>query len=310
MKRSLLLLMLLSTTMLNAQDVIVKKDGTTILSKILEVTSLEVKYKKYSNQDGPTYSIPNSIVQVINFENGDREDFGRERYDSGVSVKKKNYKDWNRVYVQFDFNNFNYAVKNVDWDEPSSFNGLALGYSHGFNIVPNIPLYLEPGVAINYSFNTKMTPLSDDSSISKGYREFGNPWFLSIIVPVNFTYKLSFQNSNIAFAPYLGFHLRGNIVGFVEAKSTRKAEIAIASVTTASGWTLGDDNWFIFSKDDMGDKYAWNILQIGWQIGANVFIGDHFIAGASYGSDFSNIFKYPTVSAKISTFSISAGYVF
>ena len=58
-----------------AQDVIVKKDGSTILSKVLEVTSSEVKYKKFSNQEGPTYTIEVSELQAINYQNGEKDSF-------------------------------------------------------------------------------------------------------------------------------------------------------------------------------------------------------------------------------------------
>ena len=67
--------MLLSATSVFAQDVIVKKDGSTILSKVIEIGTSEVKYKKFSNQNGPTYSISKSEIQAINYENGEKEDF-------------------------------------------------------------------------------------------------------------------------------------------------------------------------------------------------------------------------------------------
>ena len=54
----------------NAQDVIVKNDGSTITSKVMEITGTEIKYKKYSNLKGPTYT-------YINYENGERENFGK-----------------------------------------------------------------------------------------------------------------------------------------------------------------------------------------------------------------------------------------
>ena len=59
----------------SAQDVILKKDNTTVLSKVLEVTSTEIKYKKWSNQDGPTYSISRTEVTTINYQNGDVDRF-------------------------------------------------------------------------------------------------------------------------------------------------------------------------------------------------------------------------------------------
>lgn len=60
---------------ISAQDVILKNDNTTVLSKVLEVTSTEIKYKKWSNQDGPTYSISRSEVTSINYQNGDVDRF-------------------------------------------------------------------------------------------------------------------------------------------------------------------------------------------------------------------------------------------
>lgn len=57
----------------HAQDAIVKKDGNTITSKVTEITSSEIKYKKFSNQNGPTYTIGKNEVNYINYENGERE---------------------------------------------------------------------------------------------------------------------------------------------------------------------------------------------------------------------------------------------
>lgn len=61
----------------NAQDVIVKNDGSTITSKVLEITGTEIKYKKYSNLKGPTYTINKTDVNYINYENGEKENFGK-----------------------------------------------------------------------------------------------------------------------------------------------------------------------------------------------------------------------------------------
>lgn len=59
----------------NAQDVIVKKDGSTILSKVIKIGTSEVEYKKFSNQNGPTYSILKSDILAINYENGEKDTF-------------------------------------------------------------------------------------------------------------------------------------------------------------------------------------------------------------------------------------------
>ena len=78
MKKFLLFVMLLSVTTMSAQDVIVKKDGSTILSKVIEIGTSEVKYKKYSNPNGPIYTIRISDILSINYETGEKEAFGND----------------------------------------------------------------------------------------------------------------------------------------------------------------------------------------------------------------------------------------
>lgn len=58
-----------------AQDLVVKKDGSIIQAKVLEIGPLEVKYKKWSNQEGPTYTILITDILAINYPNGEKEQF-------------------------------------------------------------------------------------------------------------------------------------------------------------------------------------------------------------------------------------------
>lgn len=53
-----------------AQDVIVKKDGSSLVGKVVEVTDTEVKYRKADNPDGPLYTIKIVDLMRINYENG------------------------------------------------------------------------------------------------------------------------------------------------------------------------------------------------------------------------------------------------
>lgn len=71
----LVLTMLAVVQMATAQDVIVKRDGSTIISKVLEVNTGDIKYKKFSNQTGPTYTIDKVEVMTINYENGEKDVF-------------------------------------------------------------------------------------------------------------------------------------------------------------------------------------------------------------------------------------------
>jgi len=56
-----------------AQDVILDKDGNEILSIVKEILTTEIKYKKWENKEGPTYTIPKSDVFKIKFKNGTSE---------------------------------------------------------------------------------------------------------------------------------------------------------------------------------------------------------------------------------------------
>ena len=67
MKRFFVLLLMAMpfVSVLNAQDVITLKDGSDVQAKILEVTTSEIKYKKYSNPDGPVFTVNKTDVSTI-----------------------------------------------------------------------------------------------------------------------------------------------------------------------------------------------------------------------------------------------------
>lgn len=58
-----------------AQDIIVKRDGSIIQAKVSEIDTSGVKYKKWTNQDGPTYVISKSDILAINYPNGEKDTF-------------------------------------------------------------------------------------------------------------------------------------------------------------------------------------------------------------------------------------------
>ncbi|MBK7987086.1 MAG: hypothetical protein IPK11_09265 [Ignavibacteria bacterium] len=60
---------------LHAQDIIIKRDGKEIPSKVLEISSTEIRYKDFDFMSGPTRVLPISQVVVILYENGKREVF-------------------------------------------------------------------------------------------------------------------------------------------------------------------------------------------------------------------------------------------
>lgn len=86
---ALLLSILCCVNLSNAQDVIVKKDNSTILSKVIKISPTEIEYKKWSNLDGPIYTINKSEVSSINYQNGEIDKFDKQTKDFDVKTRMK-----------------------------------------------------------------------------------------------------------------------------------------------------------------------------------------------------------------------------
>lgn len=60
---------------LYAQDVIIKPNGDEIKAKVTKVNSNEIEYKRWTNQDGPFYTIDTRDVFMIKYANGEKDVF-------------------------------------------------------------------------------------------------------------------------------------------------------------------------------------------------------------------------------------------
>ncbi len=87
-KLILIAVLLITTSITKAQDVIVKKDNSTILSKVTRISEAEIEYKKWSNLDGPTYVIGIDEVVSINYQNGEIEHFAYEQ-ETPITTQNK-----------------------------------------------------------------------------------------------------------------------------------------------------------------------------------------------------------------------------
>ncbi|MDH5368166.1 MAG: hypothetical protein OEW67_14360 [Cyclobacteriaceae bacterium] len=72
------LLALLITAFCYGQDSLVYKNGDEVKVKVIEITSLEVKFKRYDNIDGPLYTISKSELFMIKYENGIKDLFSEQ----------------------------------------------------------------------------------------------------------------------------------------------------------------------------------------------------------------------------------------
>ena len=74
--------------LLSAQDIIVKKDGSIIKAKVLELTETCVIYKSFTNPEGPSYSIKIENILSLTYENGEEEKFKNSSVPPDVSESK------------------------------------------------------------------------------------------------------------------------------------------------------------------------------------------------------------------------------
>ena len=72
---SIICALIISIGYARAQDIIICRNGDEIESKILKISKTEIEYKKWSNQDGPTYTLEKSEVFMIKYPNGDKDLF-------------------------------------------------------------------------------------------------------------------------------------------------------------------------------------------------------------------------------------------
>ena len=76
MKKNVLVFsLILLTISINAQDVIIKRNGEEIKAKVRAVADKEIEYSKFDNIDGPVYKIFKSEVLLIMYPNGTKDMF-------------------------------------------------------------------------------------------------------------------------------------------------------------------------------------------------------------------------------------------
>ena len=79
--------LILTSINLFAQDIITKRNGEEIAAKVLNINDKEINYIKWSNMDGPTYTIAISEVFMIKYENGEKDLFDKKT-DSEQTINK------------------------------------------------------------------------------------------------------------------------------------------------------------------------------------------------------------------------------
>lgn len=73
MKALFILFFLITAQLVFGQDTLFKSDGEVMLARVIEVTPLEVKVKKWDNLNGPLYAFDRKYIISIHYSDGTQE---------------------------------------------------------------------------------------------------------------------------------------------------------------------------------------------------------------------------------------------
>lgn len=233
-----------------------------------------------------------------------------------VAQESTNTSEWQGIRMSYHTMNFSSDNNNGAKIDLTS---VSIGYIKSYSISNSIPIFIETGANIlwaRYSDDRIDRTISIDYSYApnsanknekyieeqEGYEDNIN--MFSLVAPINIAYKCSLNN-DISILPYVGFTLRGNIIGKYNHKEIDRTivqEYESQKIVSVNDKSKTKD-YNLFSNDMHEDK--WERFQLGWQIGLSLNY-KKFNIGASYGKDLNKI----TAQNKISTTTITIGYNF
>lgn len=231
------------------QDVIIKNDKTEIKAKVTEITENAIKYKDWSNLDGPVYNINKSQVFMIVYANGKREIIKKEDINTmemtstspnNSSVSQNSISDQLSNQSGSLDTSINYKTQKIKYKPTRLVAGLqpplSLGIERELRIVKNV---FNIGVTYMYNFPKDDYILESSSGFIYG----------SLYAPINrLTGNYSKQNKGL----------------FVFAQA---------------GYAMD----YISSQDYLGNKYTDSYGGFSWRVGADYFItGDFGINISTY----------------------------
>lgn len=205
---------------------------------------------------------------------------------SGSSVIVNNTDSYNRIYldyanmgvnVELDTDNLD-DYESVKWIEDDlnknapSLHGFKIGYTRGISVTKKFPLFIEVGG--NLQYNRSNVGLAYYFLYDGELSDVFDCQFLSIGIPVNIAYKLSFTNG-MYIEPYAGIGVKINVLG--NEKLTREDWDSEYYYTTEIEQEM---NYF-----DAVDTYdhPLNRFQFGGQVG--IHLGYKFF-DVHFGSEF------------------------
>ena len=90
MKRiAFLSVLLVCGSVVFAQDIITKTDGTEIEVKVTDVSQNQISFKRFQDLEGPTYNMSTSEIRTITYETGGRQVFNTQAATSQQSSQQQ-----------------------------------------------------------------------------------------------------------------------------------------------------------------------------------------------------------------------------
>lgn len=234
----------------NAQDVLVMMDASEVSVKVLTVGSNEIEYKKFDDQQGPTYRIPRSEVFIIKFENGTQEkitDFETKQSVSVVSkpadqryafieqAKEESKGDIHKKNLYLTAQTYFGMAASENKNYDLFYAGLDTGLDVIFDYFPN--LKASRGIAGSLGYNYKLYEISN--------------------------LKASVKNFDI----HCGYSLRSDDEGFYLRASLFLNIPLDTNLITGTGKVDGEANTLIGADLDLGWDFNW--LTIGGRVGTS-----------------------------------------
>lgn len=100
-----------------AQDVIVKKNGETVVCRIIKNNSSEVIYKKWDDLNGSNYILNRTDITYINYENGKRENLSSSNLNEFAPNNQSNgsqlLNDIALMQIDSDYHQYNIKAKKL-----------------------------------------------------------------------------------------------------------------------------------------------------------------------------------------------------
>jgi len=118
-----------------AQDILITNKGEEILVKAIEVSHDDIKYKKYSNLEGPIYTVLKSELFMIKYQNGEKDVFE----DIENQIQNMDYsKDLDIEEIYYDGNTISSTVQTKYYGAAIATVGLIVSSSSNEPILGSI----------------------------------------------------------------------------------------------------------------------------------------------------------------------------